>query len=141
YELRERASQRERFFIESSYYFLVTGNLEKARQAYELWAQTYPRDTLPPGSVGAIYIGLGQYDRALEKTREALQLDRGSAANYASLVGCFVLLNRVEDARAWAQEAEAKNLDSTWLRINLYMLAFFENDAAGMARQVDWAAG
>jgi tetratricopeptide (TPR) repeat protein len=141
YELRERVSQREKFFIESNYYFLVMGDLEKARQAYELWAQTYPRDTLVPGSVGAIYIGLGQYDKALEKTREALQLDRGSAANYASLVGCFVLLNRLEDARTWAQEAETKNVDSTWLRIILYMLAFLKNDAAGMARQVEWATG
>jgi eukaryotic-like serine/threonine-protein kinase len=141
YELRERVSQREKFFIESNYYFLVTGDLEKAREAYELWAQTYPRDTLPPGSVGAIYIGLGQYDKALEKTREALQLDRGSAANYASLVGCFVLLNRLEDARLWAEEAETKKLDSTWLRMNLYMLAFLKNDVSGMARQVEWATG
>ena len=141
YELRERVSQREKFFIESNYYFLVTGDLEKAREAYELWAQTYPRDALPPGSVGAIYIGLGQYDRALEKTREALHLDRGSGANYASLVGCFLLLNRLDDARATAQEAQAKNHDSTWLRMNLYTLAFLQNDAAAMAQQVAWAAG
>jgi eukaryotic-like serine/threonine-protein kinase len=141
YELRERVSQREKFFIESNYYFLVTGNLEKAREAYELWAQTYPRDALPPGSVGAIYIGLGQYDTALDKTREALQLDRGSGANYASLVGCFLLLSRLEDARATAQEAQAKNLDSTWLRMNLYLLAFLQSDAAAMAQQVAWAAG
>jgi eukaryotic-like serine/threonine-protein kinase len=141
YELRERVSQREKFFIESNYYFLVIGDLEKARQSYELWRQTYPRDPLPPGSVGAIYIGLGQYEKALEATRKALQLDRGSAANYASTVGCFVLLNRLEDARACAQEAETKNLDSTWLRINQYMVAFLKNDAGGMARQVEWATG
>ena len=29
YELRDRVSERERLFIESNYYFLVTGNLEK----------------------------------------------------------------------------------------------------------------
>jgi eukaryotic-like serine/threonine-protein kinase len=91
--------------------------------------------------VGAIYIGLGQYDTALDKTREALQLDRGSGANYASLVGCFLLLSRLEDARATAQEAQAKNLDSTWLRMNLYLLAFLQSDAAAMAQQVAWAAG
>ncbi|MGA7622648.1 MAG: hypothetical protein WB630_14980 [Candidatus Acidiferrales bacterium] len=26
----------------------VTGNLEAARKAYELWAQTYPRDDITP---------------------------------------------------------------------------------------------
>ena len=107
YELRERVSQREKFFIESNYYF----------------------------------IGLGQYDKALEKTREALQLDRGNGANYASLVGCFLLLSRLDDARATAQQAQAKNLDSTWLRMNPYTLAFLQNDAAAMAQQVAWAAG
>jgi eukaryotic-like serine/threonine-protein kinase len=141
YNLRERVSQRERFLIEGNYYFLVTGDLEKARQAYELWAQTYPRDILPPGSVAATYIALGQYDKALEKTRDALRLDRGSGADYAILVGCFLLLNRLEEARAVAQEAQAKNLDSAWLHFNLYVLASLENDAAGMARQVEWAAG
>ena len=140
YELSDRASERERVFIESNYYFLVAGNLEKARQAYELWAQIYPRDSQPPGNMAALYISLGQYDKALEKTREALQLDRGSAASYASLVGCFYLLDRLAEATAAAQEAQAKNLDSAWLRINMYMLAFLQNDAPGMARQVAWSA-
>jgi tetratricopeptide (TPR) repeat protein len=140
YEMRERVSEREKFLIESNYYFLVAGDLEKARQAFELWAQIYPRDTPPPGNLGAVYISLGQYDKALEKTRDALRLDRGSAASYASLVGCLVLLNRLAEATATAQEAQAKNFDSTWLRLNLYMLAFLQNDAPGMARQAAWSA-
>jgi eukaryotic-like serine/threonine-protein kinase len=141
YQLRDRVSEREKFFIESNYNFLVTGDLEKARQAYELWAQIYPRDTLPPGNMAALYISLGQYDKALEKTREALRLDHGSAASYASLVGCFYLLNRLAEAAATAHEAQAQNLDTAWLRINLYMLAFLQNDAPGMARQVAWSSG
>ena len=43
YELRERVSELENFYIESHYY-QTTGELEKARQVYELWAQSYPRD-------------------------------------------------------------------------------------------------
>ena len=38
YELRERVSELEYFYIESHYYH-TTGELEKARQVYELWAQ------------------------------------------------------------------------------------------------------
>jgi tetratricopeptide (TPR) repeat protein len=45
YELREKVSERERFFIEGSYYLNATGELEKATQTYELWQQTYPRDS------------------------------------------------------------------------------------------------
>jgi serine/threonine protein kinase/Flp pilus assembly protein TadD len=141
YQLRERVSEREKFYIESHYYNNVTGDLEKARQAYELWAQTYPRDDVPPSNLGGIYINLGQYDKFLSEARETLRLDPGGGQSYATLVGSYVYLNRLAEARATAAEAQAKKLDSPSLRFNLYMLAFLQNDAAGMAQQVDWTAG
>ena len=49
YQLRDRASDREKFFITATYDLQVTGNLEKAQQTCELWAQTYPRDANPHG--------------------------------------------------------------------------------------------
>jgi tetratricopeptide (TPR) repeat protein len=69
YELRERVSEREKFYIESHYHSIVTGDLEKARRAYELWAQTYPRDWVPPDNLGGIYRILGQYDKRLAENR------------------------------------------------------------------------
>jgi eukaryotic-like serine/threonine-protein kinase len=141
YELRERVSEREKFYIESHYYSIVTGDLEKARRAYELWAQTYPRDWLPPDNLGGIYRILGQYDKRLAENRETLRLDPTSAWSYAYLVYPYLNLNRLEEARATAEEAQAKHLDSPLLRIGLYQLAFLQNDAPGMAQQVSWAAG
>ena len=44
YQLRNRASDPEKFFIQHTYYRIVTGDLEKARQNCEVWGQTYPRD-------------------------------------------------------------------------------------------------
>jgi serine/threonine protein kinase/predicted Zn-dependent protease len=141
YELRERVSEREKFYIESHYYSIVTGDLEKARRAYELWAQTYPRDWLPPDNLGGIYRILGQYDKRLAANRETLRLDPASAWSYAYLVYPYLNLNRLEEARATVEEAQAKHLDSPLLRIGLYQLAFLQNDPAGMAQQVTWAAG
>ncbi len=141
YELRERVSEREKFYIESHYQHYVTGDLEKARQAYELWAQTYPRDLVPPNNLGVIYENLGEYDKALAESLEALRLDPGSGASYANLVAHYLYLNRLQEARATADEAQAKNLDSPPLRFKLYVLAFLKNDPAGMAQQVAWAAG
>ncbi len=140
YELRERTSEREKFYIESHYYHYVTGDLEKARQTYELWAQTYPRDLVPPNNLGVIYENLGEYDKALAESLDALRLDPGSGASYANLVAHYLYLNRLQDARATADEAQAKNLDSPSLRFKLYVLAFLKNDPAGMAQQVAWAA-
>ena len=61
YELRDRVSEAERFGIESRYQHFVTRNLEKARQAYQLWAQTYPRNYIPPNNLGVIFDSLGQF--------------------------------------------------------------------------------
>src|ERR1700756_4436958 len=65
YELRERVSEREKLYIVSHYETAVTGNLEAARKAHQLWAQTYPRDETPTGNLAAIYGALGDYDKAL----------------------------------------------------------------------------
>ena len=43
WQLRDRVSDREKFFIDFIYDRQVTGNLEKAYQTLELWVQTYPR--------------------------------------------------------------------------------------------------
>jgi tetratricopeptide (TPR) repeat protein/predicted Ser/Thr protein kinase len=141
YELRDRVSERERFFIESAYYDSVTGDLEKARQTYELWAQTYPRDDSPPRSLAVMYSNLGLYEKGLEKTRQSLRLDPGSALNQSNLVSVLLSLNRLEEARSAADEALAKNLDSSFLRFYLYQITFLQNDSEGMAKQVAWGTG
>ena len=69
YELRERVSEREKLYIAARYEHFVTGNLEAARKAYELWAETYPRDETPRRLLGVIYSELGDYDKALAHTR------------------------------------------------------------------------
>ena len=140
YQLRGRVSEREELSIESRYHNNVTGDLEKARQAYELWAQTYPRDGVPVGNLSIVYAQLGQYDKTLAAARETVRLDSRSAFPYAALVTSYLYVNRLEEARATAEEAQEKNLDSPPLHVFLYQLAFLQNDAAGMARQVTWSA-
>jgi tetratricopeptide (TPR) repeat protein len=100
-------------------YHLCTGDLQKALQAYELWAQTYPRNP-PAGNLGVIYFYLCQYDKTLAENSEAVRLNPASAQSYANLVSSYLSLNRLEEAQATAKEAQAKNLDSPTLRLNLY---------------------
>jgi tetratricopeptide (TPR) repeat protein len=140
YERAERISDREGFYIESLYLVHVTGNLGKASQAYELWAQAYPRDIAPRPNLGFIYWNLGKFDEALAEFRETLRLDRRSLS-YAGLVHSYITLNRLKEARTTAAEAQSQNFDSPFLRFNLYQLAFLENDAAEMSNQFFWAAG
>ena len=76
YDLRDKVSEREKFRISSSYYLLVTGELEKAIQTYELWAQTYPRNSEPFGNLGVDYTYLGQYEKGITASLEDLRLTR-----------------------------------------------------------------
>lgn len=141
YELRSHVSEWERFYIESHYHHFVTGDLEKARQSYELWAQIYPREEVPPINLGVVYQSLGQYDKSLLEFREALRLGPSESLNFGNLVLAYIHLNHLDAARATAREALAKNFDSADLRIYLYQLAFLEHDLPGMAEQVAWFEG
>ena len=136
YELRERVSEREKLYIVSHYEQYVTGNLEETRKAYELWAQTYPRDYTPTGNLGNIYIALGNYDKALAANQEALKLNPGSGASYSNLVSSYLNVNRLDEAKETAQEAQAHNLDNPANHLVLYNIDFLQHDAAGMEREV-----
>jgi len=141
YQLRERVSEREKFYIDSYYRDLVVGDLDKAAEIYQVWAEVYPRDEKPVGNLGLLYGYTGQHEKALSQAREALRLQPASGLRYANLVQNFVRLGRLQEARATAVEAQAKKLDSPYLHFYLYQLAFLQNDEAGRAQQVAWAAG
>jgi eukaryotic-like serine/threonine-protein kinase len=140
YELRERVSEAERFGIESRYQHFVTRDLEKARQSYDLWSQTYPRNYIPPNNLGVIYDSLGQFNKSVEAYSKALKIEPSSGLTFANLVGSYLFLNHLQDAAGTAADAQSKKLDSPALRLNLYRLAFLQNDAAGMAHQLAWSA-
>ena len=136
YELRQGLSEREKLYIETHYSPYVTGNLENARQFCDIWAQTYPRDFLPSGTLTYIYANLGQRDKALEKAREVLRLQPASGLAYSNLVQSYLSLGRLQEARTSIEEAQAKNLDSPELHFYRYIIAFLENDTVGMEQQV-----
>jgi DNA-binding winged helix-turn-helix (wHTH) protein/tetratricopeptide (TPR) repeat protein len=141
YELRDRVSEQEKFYISSHYEESVTGDLEKAVQFYELWAQTYPQDVVPVGHVSWDYAFLGQYDESLAAGRRALALAPNVELPYEVLASSYLNLDRLDDAAAILQQAKARGIDSSSLHELAYVLAFLKGDTAGMARELAWAAG
>lgn len=140
YELRDRVSQREKFYIESHYYYIVTGDLEKARPVFEQWAKVYPRDAGPHTWLGVVYEQLGLIEKNLEQAVESHRLEV-TGGSYNNLVGAYIDLNRLEEARAVAKKAQAEGFDSPNLRFSIYTIAFLQNDTSGMKEQMDWAVG
>ena len=141
YDLRFRVSEEERFFIESLYYQVVTEELEKANQVYELWAQTYPRSAGPLGNLGVSYASMGQNEKALAATLEALRRDPERYVASANLVAIYTNLNRLDDARATYRKMMQSKLDYPDAHVSLYGIASAQGDVAEMQRQVAWGAG
>ncbi|HEY1472187.1 MAG TPA: protein kinase [Candidatus Acidoferrum sp.] len=139
YELRNHVSERERLAIESQYHLFATGDLEKARQALELWAETYPRDLVAQVDRDANYGTLGQFDKSFGGLKQAVQMDPGSALAITDLFASSIETDHFEEARNLAVEAQTKKMDSPALHLGLYQLGFLQNDPAEMAKQVNWA--
>jgi serine/threonine protein kinase/Flp pilus assembly protein TadD len=141
YALRDRVSERERYRISALYYSYVTGELEQAIQVYELWAKSYPQESLPRGNLGVIYSSLGQNEKSLTQTQEALRLDADVVTSYGNLAQDYLALNRPDDAKKAIEQAQEHKLDDDFLHWAIYQLAFVKGDAAEMERQVAWSAG
>ena len=141
YELRERASEREKFYIASQYYLEVTGEMEKANQLYQQWLESYPRDYLPYANLAYDYTVTGQYEKGTEVGREAIRLRPDSPLLYGNLGELYIALNRIDEAKSVFDEALAHKLEDANLRQGIYVLGFEQNDAAVMRQQMTWATG
>ncbi len=136
YRLRGRASDQEKFFISVTYDLQVTGNLEKAQQALELWIQTYPRAWLPHGLLsGAIYPQLGKYEEAAEEAKKALAIDPDFSIGYSNLAGSYVALDRWDEAETVLRRAADRKLQIPDFLVQQYVIAFLKNDESGRERQ------
>jgi eukaryotic-like serine/threonine-protein kinase len=140
YDLRDRVSDRERYRISAFYFQYVTGEVEKATEAYELWAKTYPLDMAPHTNLGTIYSALGQYDKAAAETEESQQLEP-ALNGFGNLAGIYINLERLQDAQSVLQQAEAKHFDGLVIRLDRYQIAFLRGDTAEMEKDVAWSAG
>ncbi len=92
--MREHASERDKLYIASTYYRDVTGEQGKCIQDLTLWTQSYPRDWLPFLNLGVAYSAIGQYEKALEATRESLRIYPDNVTAYENLGGFYLARRR-----------------------------------------------
>jgi len=140
FELRDHASEREKLAITATYY-LNTGELGKAGQAYQEEIESYPRGQGAHLNLGVVYAEQGQYEKSVEMSQDELQLNPDNVAPYDNLADSFIALQRFDDARKMIREARAKKLEDYITRMAEYILAFYSSDSAGMAEQLQWFNG
>jgi DNA-binding winged helix-turn-helix (wHTH) protein len=138
YDLRERATERERFRIITSYHAIITGNLHRALDAANAWVVSYPRDLVGPGNAGGYCMLLGLWEKALELTEGAEQNSNITMSNLAIIL---MALGRHEDARRTLDAAFGRGMDAYFLRLDAYQEAFLRGDDEAMRRHFDAVAG
>ena len=141
FELRNRVSERERFYIEASYYSFATGELLKADEVYKQWIAAYPDDFMPYANLPLNQIALAEYDKALETARQATQLGSESAAGPQQMMAAYISLGRYDEAKAIYDEAIQKFPNVEFLHEQRYQIGFLQSDESVMRQQVQWGDG
>jgi len=132
YQLRDRASERERFAIQANYYERVTREMDKAAQTYELWQSRYPGDFRPAAGLGSVYCYLGNMEKYLEQARAMMRLEPNFYGSYENLSSAYENLNRLDEAEEVLKQAEQHHLGGPALLMDRYELAFLKGDRAEM---------
>ena len=142
YELRDRANDREKFFITAYYDGRGTGNQEKAQQTCEAWAQSYPREVAPHYFLtGFIYPVLGRYERAVDEGRKGVELAPDAYVGYYLLAYNFIYLDRLAEAEDLLRRTSERKMETPSLSYLRFDVAFLNGDSAGMQREVAAAQG
>jgi tetratricopeptide (TPR) repeat protein len=140
YELRDRVSDKERFFITAYYLGRAIGNEEKAQQVCEQWAQTYPLEFLAHSFLaGFINPVLANYQGAVEEAQKTIELSPDTSLGYYLLGYNSLYLNDLQGAERAVHMAIAHNTEQLRMATLRFDLAYMKRDAAGMRREVETA--
>jgi serine/threonine protein kinase/tetratricopeptide (TPR) repeat protein len=137
YQLRNRASDPERFYIETLYDRDFTGNLERERRTLETWAESYPRDARPHTLLaGLALLSTGQHELAIAETEKAIALDPDVAPSYGNRAFNLLMLNRLDDVLLTLRLAAERKLESAQLLQTQYFVAFLTGNENELRRTV-----
>jgi serine/threonine protein kinase len=129
FDLRDRVSERERFYIESHYYQFALGDLEKSTDSYRLWETTYPRDVATIAvNVSIIYDELGQLDHSLDEIQKAIHAGGNTSLDYLDLASSYLVLNRFDEAKSVIEDRRALGMENAIFDQIMFVEAFLRRD-------------
>jgi len=140
YDLRDRVTDLEKIQIEASYHSFATGDLQKAANAYQRWAEITPWYAGPLANLAFIYAQLGLNDKALSASLEAARIG-DTPEDYTNVVSSYLSLGRLEEAKATFDRVESRHLNTPFNHTSIYLVAFLQHDTAAMQRELAWAKG
>ncbi len=134
FELKDRASEREKLAITSDYYS-YSGQVDKAIPAYELYKQEYPRDNRPWVNVGLAYVFRGQFEKGLANELGSVKLMPNEYNGYAVAAFAYQGMNRLEEAKAILNSAVEHKAGGFLVHEQLSLIALEQGDQATQAKE------
>ncbi|MGB6992146.1 MAG: hypothetical protein WBG00_02850, partial [Thermoanaerobaculia bacterium] len=141
FELRDRVSELERFYIEAHYYRDITGDIGKNIETYEMWSKTYTRDWTPANNLCVQYLVMGQYDKAVEHGRRAVELMPDHMFPYMNLGFSFLGQGRIDEAKSTFERSVERGFEDTLARLGLWSIARLEAEQGAAKKHADWVTG
>jgi serine/threonine protein kinase/Flp pilus assembly protein TadD len=141
FDVKDRASEREKFYISSHYYGTFRRQADKDIETLEQWHQAYPRDTVPLDNLALAEQDLGQHEKSLTFASEAMKLNAKDHYAYQNLAAAYEYLNRYDEAKAVADQAIAQKVDPWSVHMMLFWTAYMRGDEAAMRQEVAQATG
>ncbi len=136
FELKDKhLTQEENFLVTATYYWNITGNLEKENTVLTLYQQVYPRSVNAANLLGINYALLGRKEEALEEFNWTIEHSpEPSAFAYSNKAQALMSLGRFDEAKAILNQWQQKGSLFSYQTDMLYRIAFIENDTATMDR-------
>ncbi len=142
YELSKNVSEREKLYIAAHYYEVVSGNVPKVIETLQEAIQTYPGQLDSYININVAYTTLAQFDKGLPYALKAVELQPDNAIASENLVGDYVGLNRLVEARAEVDRARKLGLDSSTDNLVTHLqLYYLQGDQSQMQRVLAQVAG
>ncbi len=132
FELKDRASEHERLYITAHYYSELQRDVDKTISTYQSWINTYPHETTALDNLSLQYIVIGQGEKALASSSEAMRLDSKDRFAYQNVAEAYMHLNRFDETKAILDKANAQGMYLFVAPFARYIIGFMQHDDAAM---------
>jgi eukaryotic-like serine/threonine-protein kinase len=140
YELRDKVSEVERYYIEARYYTTAQTDLQKALDVYKVWLATFPNDYTALTNSALLHKQQGDRAEAIRKLELATKVAPDQPLAFTNLGQTYFEAGQYAEARK-AYESAILLQDSTGARVGLYQIAIMMGDTAFAEQQASAVAG